>query len=246
MRYTGPSSLGQHLLINTVAIEQIIREADLAKTDKVIEIGAGEGALTSHLCKKAGQVISIEIDKAKFELAKQKLAHYKNLVLLNMSPFGHDLISFEFDVCVSNIPYSKSKETILWLINHEFKRAIIMVQKEFAKKLTSTPGNRSYRAISVICEYCFNVKELFEVTNDSFSPQPSVSSMVIRLMPSGRKLSNDTIKNIELLFSQRKRNVHKVASLFGLRPRLGASKRISQLSPNEIVDIARCMSISEA
>ena len=246
MRYTGPNSLGQHILVNTVIIEQIIREADLAKTDKVLEIGAGEGALTSHLCRKAGHVISIEIDKAKFELAKQKLAHYKNLLLLNMSPFGHKPMSFEFDVCVSNIPYSRSKETILWLTNHEFNRAIIMVQKEFARKLSSAPGSRSYRAISVICEYCFNVKELFEVTNDSFSPQPTVSSLVIKLVPSGRKLSHDIIKNIGLLFSQKKRNVHKVASSLGLGPGLDFSKRICQLSPNEIVDIARSMSISKA
>jgi 16S rRNA A1518/A1519 N6-dimethyltransferase RsmA/KsgA/DIM1 with predicted DNA glycosylase/AP lyase activity len=245
MRYTGPNSLGQHKLVNIAVIEQIIREADLVKTEKVLEIGSGEGTLTSHLCMKAGQVISIEIDKVKFEFAKQKLAHYKNLLLLNMDPFGQASTSFEFDVFVSNIPYSRSKESILWLINQEFNRAIIMVQKEFARKLSSTPGNRSYRAISVICEYCFNVKELFEVTNDSFSPQPTVSSVVIKLVPSGQKLSYDTIKNIALLFSQKKRNVHKVSSSLGLGPSLDYSKRICQLSPNEIVSMARNISISE-
>jgi 16S rRNA (adenine1518-N6/adenine1519-N6)-dimethyltransferase len=243
MRFTGPNSLGQHILTNRMVIEQIIREANLAKTERVVEIGTGEGALTAHLCLNAGQVTSFEIDKAKFEFAKQKLAHCNNLLLLNVDPFSHEPMSFEFDVCVSNIPYSRSKQTILWLTNHEFNRAIIMVQREFARKLSSTPGRRSYRAISVICGYCFDVKELFEVPSTSFSPPPTVSSQVIKLVPSGRQLSYDAKKNIELLFSQKRRNVRKVASYLGLESGLDLSKRICQLSPNEIVDIARSMSI---
>ncbi len=243
MRFTGPNSLGQHILTDRKVIEQIIRETKLAKTEKVLEIGAGEGALTAHLCMNAEQVISVEIDKAKFEFTKQKLAHCNNLLLLNVNPFSRNPMSFEFDVCVSNIPYSRSKETILWLTNHQFNRAIIMVQREFAKKLSSTPGKRSYRAISVICGYCFNVKELFEVPSTSFSPPPTVSSQVIKLVPSGRQLSYEAKKNIGLLFSQKRRIVRKVASNLGLKSGHNLSKRICQLSPNEIVDMARSMSI---
>ena len=242
MRFTGPNSLGQHILTDRMVLEQIAREANLAKTEKVLEIGAGEGALTAHLCRQAGKVTSFEIDKAKFEFAKQKLAHFNNLLLLNANPFNHESMSFEFDVCVSNIPYSRSKETILWLTNHEFKRAIIMVQREFARKLSSTPGKESYRAISVICRYCFNVKELFEVPRTSFTPPPTVSSQVIELVPSGRQLSYDAKKNIALLFSQKKRNVRRVASYLGFQSGLDLSRRICQLSPNEIVYIARNMS----
>jgi 16S rRNA (adenine1518-N6/adenine1519-N6)-dimethyltransferase len=243
MRYTGPNSLGQHILTDRIVIEQIIREAKLAKTEKVLEIGTGDGALTAHLCMNADQVISVEIDRAKFEFTKQKLAHCNNLLLLNINPFSHEPMRFEFDVCVSNIPYSRSKDTILWLTNHHFDRAIIMVQREFAKKLSSTPGKRSYRAISVICEYCFNLEELFEVPSTSFSPPPTVSSQVIKLVPSGRQLSYEAKKNIALLFSQKRRNVRKVASYLGLKSGQDLSKRICQLSPIEIVDMARSMSI---
>jgi 16S rRNA (adenine1518-N6/adenine1519-N6)-dimethyltransferase len=241
MRLTGPNSLGQHILTDRTVLEQIIREANLTKTEKVLEIGAGEGALTAYLCRKASQVTSIEIDKAKFEIAKQRLTRFNNLFLLNVNLF--ESMSFEFDVCVSNIPYSRSKETIVWLTNHEFNRALIMVQKEFARKLSSTPGKQSYRAISVICEYCFDIKELFEVPKTSFTPPPTVSSQVIRLVPSGRQLSYEVKKNIALLFSQKRRNVKKVTSHLGFKSGLDLSKRICQLSPNEIVEIARSMSI---
>jgi 16S rRNA A1518/A1519 N6-dimethyltransferase RsmA/KsgA/DIM1 with predicted DNA glycosylase/AP lyase activity len=37
MRYTGPNSLGQHILTDRIVIEQIIREAKLAKIEKVLE-----------------------------------------------------------------------------------------------------------------------------------------------------------------------------------------------------------------
>lgn len=242
MRFTGPNSLGQHILRDRKIIEKIIGEANLAKTEKVLEIGAGEGDLTVHLCKYAGEVISVEIDKAKFEFVKQKLAHCNNLLLLRINPFKYKPMSFKFDVFVSNIPYSRSKDTILWLTDHAFNRAIITVQREFARKLSSTPGNRSYRAISVICEYCFHVKELFEVPRTSFSPPPAVSSLVIELVPSGRQLSNETKRNIALLFSQKRRYVSKVAARLGFMSAPDLTKRICQLSPIEIVDMARSIS----
>jgi 16S rRNA (adenine1518-N6/adenine1519-N6)-dimethyltransferase len=243
MKQTGPNSLGQHTLTDFVVMEQIIREANLTKTEKVLEIGAGEGDLTSQLCRNADQVTSLEIDRAKFEFTRLKLAKCKNLHLLNVNPFSSNSMSFEFDVCVSNIPYSRSKEIILWLSNQKFNRAVIMVQTEFARKLSSKPGTKSYRAISVICEYCFIVKELFEVSSTSFSPPPAVSSQVIKLVPSGRQISYNVKKNIEVLFSQRKRNVRKVASVLGLKSGSDLSKRICQLNPHEIVDLASRISI---
>jgi 16S rRNA (adenine1518-N6/adenine1519-N6)-dimethyltransferase len=243
MKLTGPNSLGQHTLTDFVVMEQIIREANLTKTEKVLEIGAGEGDLTSQLCRNADRVTSLEIDRAKFEFTRLKLAKCKNLHLLNVNPFSSNSMSFEFDVCVSNIPYSRSKEIILWLSNQKFNRAVIMVQTEFARKLSSKPGTKSYRAISVICEYCFIVKELFEVSSTSFSPPPAVSSQVIKLVPSGRQISYNVKKNIEVLFSQRKRNVRKVASVLGLKSGSDLSKRICQLSPHEIVDLASRISI---
>jgi 16S rRNA (adenine1518-N6/adenine1519-N6)-dimethyltransferase len=242
MRFTGPNSLGQHILTDRMIIEKIVREANLAKTEKVLEIGAGEGDLTVHLCKYAGEVIAVEIDKTKFKFVKQRLAHCNNLLLLRINPFNCKPTNFEFDVFVSNIPYSRSKDTILWLTDHAFNRAIIMVQREFARKLSSIPGSRSYRAISVICEYCFHVRELFEVPNTSFRPPPAVSSQVIELVPSGRHLSNEIKRNIALLFSQKRRNVRKVAAPLGLTSGPDLHKRICQLNPNEIVDMAKRIS----
>lgn len=238
MKSTGPNSLGQHTLTDETTLEQIIHEAKLARTERVLEIGTGEGNITSYLCMNSGQVTSFEIDKARFEHAKKRLAHFDNLHLLNMNPLKCQPMNFEFDVFVSNIPYSRSKETILWLTDYKFSRAIIMVQREFARKLLSAPGKRSYRAISVICRYCFNIKVLFEVPCGSFSPPPTVSSQVIRLAPSGRELSDATKKNIMLLFSQKNRTIHKAASCLGLNSGIDSEKRICQLNANEIVEIA--------
>lgn len=238
MKSTGPNSLGQHTLTDERALEQIIHEASLARTEKVLEIGAGEGNLTSYLCMNSGQVTSFEIDKARFEHARKRLGAFDNLHLLNMNPLNHQPMNLEFDVFVSNIPYSRSKETMLWLTDHKFSRAIVMVQMEFARKLLSAPGKRSYRAISVICKYCFNIDVLFEVPRSSFSPPPNVSSQVIRLVPSGRELSEATKRNIMLLFSQRNRTIHKATSCIGLKSDIDSKKRICQLNANEIVEIA--------
>jgi 16S rRNA (adenine1518-N6/adenine1519-N6)-dimethyltransferase len=242
MRTTGPNSLGQHFLTDWSVVERIVQEADLTKSDHVLEIGSGDGTLTSELCRTAGQVTSLEIDITKFEITKNRLRHCRNLNLVNANPFSPDSPCFEFDVFVSNIPYSRSKDTILWLTKHEFDRALILVQKEFARKLISAPDSRDYRTISVISDYCFSITELFEVPRTSFDPPPSIQSQLIKLVPSGRQLTDDVKRNVAILFSQRRRKISKVASKLGLQIELDSTKRVSQLSPLEIVNMATNMS----
>jgi 16S rRNA (adenine1518-N6/adenine1519-N6)-dimethyltransferase len=54
---------GQHFLIDLNIIKKEVDVANISKKDKIIEIGAGEGNLTSELVKKAGKVLAFEIDK---------------------------------------------------------------------------------------------------------------------------------------------------------------------------------------
>lgn len=241
MRVRGPNSLGQHTISDPAIIERIVHEANLAKTERVLEIGTGQGGLTLQLCRNARHVISVEIDRSKYENTKHRLQDCTNLKLLNTDLFNSEPMNFEFDVCVSNIPYSRSKDTILWLSNHKFNRALILVQKEFAKKLSSPPGTRAYRAISVIGRYCFDIIELFDVPSYAFTPRPAVSSEVIRLVPTGRRLTDELKKNIELIFSRRRKKISKFASSMNFQFSHDTSKRVDQLSPQEIVDMAQGM-----
>src|SRR5919109_1983133 len=193
-------ALGQHMLVDRRILDKIVSTAHIGKEEIVLEVGTGEGILTAQLCKYAKQVISYEIDIKLYRKAQEQLSlQFENLELINADLFKTN-DSHLFNVFISNLPYSRSRDAIEWLSTQEFDRAILMVQEEFADKLTARPGSKNYRAISVLTAYCFTIEKLFKVRKQSFEPQPKVESAIIKIIPINT-ITRETAKNINLLFS---------------------------------------------
>ena len=127
-------NLGQHFLQSKTIAKSIVSNANITRNDVVLEIGTGYGILIPHLCKNAKQVFSIENDQNLHFSVKSNFDDYSNLVLEYGDGFNS---SHNFSVFVSNLPYSKSRFAIEWLLQKKFSRAVIMVQKEFAEKLSA-------------------------------------------------------------------------------------------------------------
>ncbi|HJS82700.1 MAG TPA: rRNA adenine N-6-methyltransferase family protein, partial [Nitrososphaera sp.] len=168
------------MLVDNKVLEKIIGAAEISKGETVCEAGTGLGILTAELCKRAGKVISFEVDKRLLEKAK-KLLRYENLELVSSDPFK--IGTLDFEVFVSNLPYSRSRDAIEWLATQKFDRGIIMVQREFAEKLVASPGEKDYRAISALAGHCFKISQVISVGRKSFSPQPEVESVVLKIVP---------------------------------------------------------------
>ena len=228
---------GQHILKEDSVIDRIVDSATLLGIESVCEIGTGTGMLTRELCKRAKWVTSFEIDKKLFEKAKKYLGHTSNLALVNEDPLKSSKLNFE--VFVSNIPYSRSRAIIEWLSMQCFDHAIIMLQKEFADKIQSQIGEKSYRAISVVCQYSFHIQNLFAVSKIAFYPVPLVESSVLQLVPKNTpRLTDPIIKNLNMIFSQRHRKASILKKKFLVNQNVG-SIRIDHLDFNELVHIAQ-------
>ena len=65
-------SLGQNFLHDTHQLQRIVDAAELSKSDKVLEIGAGLGPLTELLMERAGEVLAIEKDARLVEVLKER------------------------------------------------------------------------------------------------------------------------------------------------------------------------------
>ena len=80
------------------------------------------------------------------------LSKYDNLQIVHGNAFSYDLGQRDFNVCITSLPYSQSLKFVRWSAEKSgcVNRSIAIVQLEFANKLVSTPGNPSYRAISVV------------------------------------------------------------------------------------------------
>lgn len=228
---------GQHILREASVIERIVDSARLFGIESVCEIGTGTGMLTRELCKRAKWVTSFEVDKKFFENAKKYLSDFSNLILVNVDPLKSPRLDFE--VFVSNIPYSRSKAIMEWLSMQYFDHAIIMLQKEFADKIQSRIGEKSYRAISVVCQYSFQLRNLFAVSKRAFYPVPLVESSVLQLVPKNTpRLSVPIIRNLNVIFSQRHRKASVLKKKFLVNQNV-QSVRIDHLDFNQLVYIAQ-------
>lgn len=228
---TRRQRLGQHFLISQSVAKTIVTAAHITKDDTILEIGTGKGILLPFLCKDAKKVISFEADKNLHAYSLAQYSNMSNLVLRNEDGFKSD---DDFTVFVSNLPYSESRKAMEWLLQKDFSRAIIMVQKEFAEKITAK--GKEKRAISVLVNYAVNVEQIIKVNRNNFKPPPQVDSVVLKLIPK-RKLSKNLITLVNQLFSYKRKKIQNIYKQFGKD--IQSDKRLEDLSGDEIIEIAK-------
>lgn len=230
--------LGQHMLRDGRILEKLIEVAGISQNETVYEAGTGDGTLTYELCKRAKSVVSFEIDHELYKKSSKLLPAFPNLKLINADLFRFPY--FMFDVFISNLPYSRSRDALQWLALQKFTRAILTVQREFADKLQASPGDENYRAVTVITQYCFSIKHLFHVPKGSFAPHPNVESTVIRLVPKTPRIAitRATIKNVNLLFSSRNRTLPSVLKKHDCKIDFDSKERIGELLPTRLITLA--------
>jgi 16S rRNA (adenine1518-N6/adenine1519-N6)-dimethyltransferase len=235
MKWSKRRSFGQHMLKDNRILARIIEASQINEEEIVYEAGTGNGVLTEELCKKANLVKSFEADRQIFRKVRNISTRYPNLELINADIFN--IYHLEFDVFISNLPYSRSKDALQWLPFQKFKRAIIMTQREFADKLQANPGDKNYRAITVLSQYCFSIERLFNVSKEAFYPKPSIESTLIRLVPRSAIMNKSIITKLNFLFSQRNKNASTLLKRYGTKMRHDV-KKIDQLTVKELMEIA--------
>ena len=221
--------LGQHFLVTQSVAKKIVESACITKKDTVLEIGTGKGILAPLLCKKAGKVVSIESDLELYNTVKEKFSDITNLTLLHGDGFESDV---KFTIFVSNLPYSKSRDAMEWLIQKNYSHAVVMVQKEFADKLFE----KNTKAVSVLVNYAAEIESIINVNKNNFSPPPKVDSVVLRLTKKNT-ITEELIQVVNKLFSYKRKKLQNIAKQFGKV--IESDKRLEELSGDEIISIAK-------
>ena len=223
--------LGQHFLNSLSIAKSIVSEAKITKGDIVFELGTGLGILTPLLCEKATKVISVEVDEKLARNAKSTFSDIDNLVLKSGDGFKK---KDSFSIFVSNLPFSKSKDAIEWLAQTSFSHGVIMVQKEFAEKLLSN-SSKKRKAVSIIANYAFEIKNISKVGKNNFSPPPKVDSVILKITQKNT-MTKDQIQTINKIFSYRRKTVKNILKQFNKETEI--DKRVDDLSGDEIIHLA--------
>jgi len=222
--------LGQHYLVDPEVIRRVVSLADIGPTDRVLEIGTGKGALTKELAGLGASYLGYEVDRANFEETAALVRGTAGRVVLADGFEEHP----GFDVLVSSLPYSESATFVKWLSGKEFRRAVVVLQEDFVKKIIVPPGNRNYRGLSALSQICFDVRVLGDVPRAAFSPQPRVGSVIASFTPV-RRIGKAEATNIIRLFSLRRRLADSALAELGMKG--GGNfgrRRVNSLRPEEV------------
>ena len=209
---------GQHLLTNPNTIANIIKVINPKKSDHLVEIGPGRGAITIPVLKKVGTLHAIELDR---DIAKEVKENCKNIgeLIIHQS----DVLTFDFNTVASvnnqirlfgNLPYNISTPLLFHLL--KFPNLIIdmhfMLQKEVVDRIIAKAGDSNYSRLSIMIQCSYKVESLFDISPNEFTPPPKVNSSFMRLIPTDEYLKQikDHIifsKLVETAFQQLRKTI---------------------------------------
>jgi 16S rRNA (adenine1518-N6/adenine1519-N6)-dimethyltransferase len=235
-------SKGQNFLTDQRVADRHIGYAEIEKNEKVLEVGPGLGILTKKLLEVSDNVTCIELDET---LADYIDGTYGNeLTLIRGDAVKTDFPPF--DKFVSNLPYSVSTPIIFKLLDYDFKKAVVMVQKEFADRMVADVGSPEYSRLTVNLFFRSECRILEKVPRSRFNPAPRVDSALVEIGPRPApftvKDENLFFKVTEVTFNHRRKKIGTSLKSSGLIPKETEvpymDDRIENLRPVEIAEIA--------
>jgi len=179
----------QHFLVQAGAAERIVALADIGVDDTVLEIGPGRGALTRRLAAITTDLRMVEIDRDLATRLAEEFAGHDGVTVVTgdilVLDLGQVLAGARSTVAVANLPYNISTPVLAALLEHprRFRRLVLMLQREVAERVISSPGKKTYGALSVMVQLVARTRIAFTLPPGAFRPRPKVDSAVIVVDP---------------------------------------------------------------
>jgi 16S rRNA (adenine1518-N6/adenine1519-N6)-dimethyltransferase len=180
---------GQNFLIDENIVNKIAETGEITRDDLILEIGPGIGTLTSALCKNAGKVISVEIDKKLIPVLNETLKEFENVEIIQEDILKLDIIKLlekemfcNFKI-VANLPYYITTPIIMGFLEMDLdiEKMVFLIQKEVGERLCAAPGTKAYGSLSIAAQFYADVEIEFLVPAQVFMPKPKVDSIVVSM-----------------------------------------------------------------
>jgi 16S rRNA (adenine1518-N6/adenine1519-N6)-dimethyltransferase len=180
---------GQNFLHDPGIIRRIIQAIDPQQGDNLVEIGPGQGAITTELLPLIGHMHAIELDRDLVVPLAQRCASLGELQIHNS-----DALKFDFTQLaevnhplrvVGNLPYNISTPLLFHLLDQsdQIHDMHFMLQKEVVDRMAAEPGGKTYGRLTVMLQARAEVTSLFNIGPGAFNPPPKVESAFVRLLP---------------------------------------------------------------
>lgn len=245
---------GQHFLHEKTVIDRLLTSIAPAEHDRLVEIGPGQGALTTPLLGRVERLSVVEIDRDLIAALEQRAAQDARLEVI-----AGDALKIDYGALaerrggalrlVGNLPYNISSPLLFALLEGgaPITDMHFMLQKEVVARMVAEPGSSEYGRLSVAIAARADATALFDVGPGAFTPPPRVMSAVVRLTPRPPAFAIDDMAAFNRLvtaaFNQRRKTLRKSLSGYLSAEELIACgvdpmQRPEQLSPRSFADLA--------
>ncbi|MCW6038376.1 16S rRNA (adenine(1518)-N(6)/adenine(1519)-N(6))-dimethyltransferase RsmA [Spirulina subsalsa FACHB-351] len=192
----------QHWLKSEQVLGEIVTAAELKKSDRLLEIGPGQGVLTDRLLPWVEALVAVEIDRDLVRRLVHRFGKTENFLLLEGDILTLDLKGMLADFprfqnpnkVVANIPYNITGPILQFLLGTieqpramPYESIVLLVQQEICDRLCAEPHQKNFGALSVRVQYLAQCEQICQVPPKAFSPPPKVNSAVVRLRPFKRE-----------------------------------------------------------
>ncbi len=150
--------------------------ASLGSSDVVLDVGAGFGFLSRFLADKCKAVIAVEKDPQVGQVLQEQVKGFDNITIIQGDVLKTELP--EFNKVIAIPPYYLSSHLVTWLLERKIDCAVMILQKEFAKRLVAVVGSEDYGWLTVVTFQHAEVELLDSVPKEMFYPQPEVDSVI--------------------------------------------------------------------
>ena len=217
MKVKPKKHLGQHFLKDPSICQRIAGDLKMAKSQNVLEVGPGTGALSKWLIadKRIQELYLMDVDEESITYLKMLYPERSSNILFE-DFLSYDLNKFlpgaSFNV-VGNFPYNISSQILFRCLEYKDRipEIVGMFQREVAQRIAKGPGSKQYGILSVFMQAYYDIEYLFTVDEDVFDPPPKVKSGVIRCtrnqrtsLPCDEKLFKRVVKTA---FNQRRKTL---------------------------------------
>lgn len=189
-RFRTSHALGQNFILSDALLDSLLDACRVEPSDNVLEIGPGAGVMTRLLAARAHRVAAVEIDEGLRPVLDEVLQGAENVRVVYQDFMKADvarLVGESFGSApyrvIANLPYYITADILMRLATCERppESICIMVQKEAAERLMSSPGSKQWCALAANLQYFGSISLLTEVPPEAFEPPPHVTSCFIRI-----------------------------------------------------------------
>jgi 16S rRNA (adenine1518-N6/adenine1519-N6)-dimethyltransferase len=150
---------------------------------------------------------------------------------------------------VGNIPYNITTPILFQILDHRVAvvDAVILMQREVARRLVARPGTKEYGILSVACQMWAQPEIRFDVSPNVFIPRPAVTSSLVHLTlrtePAYRVAEEQFFRDmIRSIFGKRRKTLRNSLRYFlGEEPEGCTEKELARrpedLTIEELVDL---------